>query len=203
MLKSAVASLLLILVALGDQTFYVAAMLATRYSRWLIYVGATAALLLTTVLAVIVGKAVSVVPQFEVIHNAEIALFIGCGVRLLYQAARMPANVPDAIVKQAVDVVRETELVSKPHRLEIILKAFWLTFTSGWGNLSQVGTFALAISYNQVGVAIGAILGHGFSTVIAVVAGWNLARCIPRRTLTFARGLLFLCFGIAVLMQGE
>lgn len=201
MLKAVVASLLLILVALGDQTFFVAAMLAARYSRSLIYVGATAALVSMTVLAVIVGKAASVLPQFEVIHHVEIALFIGCGVKLLYQAVRRQAF-PDAIVKQAADVVRETKPMST-HRLEIILKAFWLTYATGWGNLSQVGTIALAISYNLVGVAIGAALGHGVCTAIAVVAGWKLARRIPKRTLTFARGLLFLCFGIAVLVKGE
>jgi len=166
--------------------------------------GATAALVSTTILAVIVGKAASLIPQFDIVYDAEIALFIGCGVRLLYQAMQMPAHAYDAVVKEATDVVRATEVMLKPHRLEMILNAFWLTFLAGWGNLSQVGTIALAISYQPVGVIIGATLGHGVCTAIAVkVGGRRLVRRLPKRTLTFARGCLFLFFGVAVFIQGR
>ncbi len=205
MLRAVTASLLLILIAeSGDKTFFIAAILAMRHSRWLIYAGVIAALALITVLSIVVGKAASLLPQ-RYIYYAEIALFVGFGFKLLYEASRMPANSCNAeVVKEAVAMVKQAEskLSKKQTQLAIILEAFWLTSLAGWGNLSQVGTIALAASQNPVGIAIGAILGSGICTAIAVIEGRLLAGRISERPLTFARGCLFLFFGVAVLVRG-
>jgi putative Ca2+/H+ antiporter (TMEM165/GDT1 family) len=202
-LRAVIASLLLILVALGNKSSFIAAILAKRYSQWLIYVGAIAALAVITVLSVVVGKAASVLPQLYIIYYAKIAFFIGFGVKLLYEARQMPANFCDAIVQEAADAVKQAELKSpkQPTHLVVILEAFWLTSLAEWGNLSQIGTIALAASQSPVGVAIGAILGQGICTAIAVIGGRLLIGHF-KLTLTFARGCLFLLFGVAVLLQG-
>lgn len=204
MLSAFTAGLLLIVVSeLGDKTFFIAVILAMRHSRRLIYAGVIAALALMTILSVVVGQAVSVLPQ-SYIRYAEIALFIGFGIKLLYQASQMPAKSCDAeVVQEAKELVKQAELKLPKQQtdLAIVLEAFWLTFLAEWGDLSQIGTIALAASYNPTGVATGAIFGHGICTAIAVIGGRMLAGRISERTLTTCGGCLFLILGAAACLE--
>ncbi len=205
MLSAFTAGLLLIVVSeLGDKTFFIAVILAMRHSRRLIYAGVIAALALMTVLSVVVGQAASLLPQ-QYVHYAEIALFVGFGVKLLYQASQMPAQSCDAeIVQEATDLVKQAELKLPKQQTQmlIILEAFWLTFLAEWGDLSQIGTIGLAASYNPAGVAIGAIMGHGICSAIAVIGGRMLAGRISERTITFSGGCLLLIFGVVAWLEG-
>lgn len=143
MLSAFTAGLLLIVVSeLGDKTFFIAVLLAMRHSRRLVYTGVMAALALMTVLSAVVGQAVSILPQWY-IHYAKIALFVGFGVKLLYEASRMPVKSCDIeVVQEAKDLVKQAELKlpKRQTHLVIVLEAFWLTFLAEWGDLSQIGT---------------------------------------------------------------
>ncbi len=205
MLSAFTAGLLLIVVSeLGDKTFFIAVILAMRHSRRLVYAGVMAALALMTVLSAVVGQAVSTLPQWY-IHYAKIALFVGFGVKLLYEASRMPVKSCDIeVVQEAKDLVKQAELKlpKRQTHLVIVLEAFWLTFLAEWGDLSQIGTIALAASSNPTGVALGAILGHGICSAIAVIGGRMLVGHISERTITFCGGCLLLVFGVVACLEG-
>ena len=198
MLTAFTAGFLLIAVSeLGDKTFFIAAILAMRHSRRIVFAGVLAALTAMTVLSVLVGKAASLLPQIY-IQYAEILLFIGFGIKLLYEASRMPPQSCDAeVVKAAVAAVDKAEfrLPKRQTLMAIFSEAFVLTFLAEWGDRTQIATIALASRYNPFGVTIGAVLGHAVCALIAVVGGRMLAGRISERTLTFAGGLLFLIFG--------
>ena len=197
-LSAVTAGFLLIGVSeLGDKTFFIAAILAMRHSRGLVFAGVIAALAAMTLLSVLMGQVVDLLPPVY-IHYAEIALFIGFGIKLLYEASRMPANSCDAeVVKEAKDAVEKAEFqLPKEQTYSAILgEAFVLTFLAEWGDRTQIATVALATRYPPVGVTIGAILGHALCAAIAVVGGRMLAGRISERTLTFAGGFLFLMYG--------
>lgn len=204
MLSAFTAGLLLVGVSeLGDKTFFIAVILAMRHSRSLIFVGVLAALAVMTVLSVLMGEAVSVLPSVY-IHYAGIALFAGFGVKLLYEASQMPAASCGAeVVLEATEVVEKAEFKSLGQTpIEICLEAFVLTFLAEWGDRTQFATIALAAHNNPVGVTIGAILGHTICTAIAVIGGRMLAGQISERTLTGVGGCLFLVFGIVAWLQG-
>ncbi len=205
MLSAFTAGLLLIGVSeLGDKTFFIAAILAMRHSRRLVFAGVLAALATMTVLSVLMGQAASLLPQVY-IHYAEIVLFIGFGSKLLYEASRIPAASCDVeVVQEATDVVDKAEfkLPKQQTALEIYLEAFVLTFLAEWGDRTQIATIALAAGNNPVGVTTGAILGHAICAAIAVIGGRMLAGRISERTLTFAGGGLFLIFGVVTWLQG-
>ncbi len=205
MLSAFTAGLLLIGVSeLGDKTFFIAAILAMRHSRRLIFAGVLAALATMTVISVLMGQAASLLPQVY-IHYAEIVLFIGFGLKLLYEASRMPSASCDVeVVQEATDVVDKAEfkLPKQQTALEIYLEAFVLTFLAEWGDRTQIATIALAAGNNPVGVTTGAILGHAICAAIAVIGGRMLAGRISERTLTFAGGGLFLIFGVVTWLQG-
>ena len=205
MLSAFSAGLLLIGVSeLGDKTFFIAAILAMHHSRRLIFIGVLAALATMTVISVLLGQATSLLPPIY-IHYAAITLFIGFGVKLLYEASRMPAQSCDSqVVQEATVVVEKTEikLLKEQTQMAICLEAFVLTFLAEWGDRTQIATIALAAAEDPLGVTIGAILGHAICAAIAVIGGRMLAGRISERVLTFFGGCLFLVFGIFAYLEG-
>lgn len=204
MLTAFTAGLLLITVSeLGDKTFFIAVILAMKHPRRLVFVGAFAALAAMTILSVLLGQAASFLPK-TYIHYAEVALFLGFGVKLLYEASQLPATVDGTQADEAMETVKEAELKNRRKKtsLGVILEAFVLTFMAEWGDRTQIATIALAASNSALGVTAGAILGHGICAAIAVIGGRLIAGRISERMVTAIGGGLFLLFGVLALWQG-
>ena len=195
MLAAFTAGLLLITVSeLGDKTFFIAAILAMRHPRRWVFVGAVAALAAMTILSVIMGQIAGLMPVLYV-RGLEILLFLGFGLKLLYDASRM-SDQPDLEEQQeAIDVVKESEAKLKRHNgWAVITQAFGLTFVAEWGDRTQFATIALAAANNPYGVTVGAILGHAFCAALAVMCGRLVCGQISERTITAVGGGLFLLF---------
>ncbi|MEH1792232.1 MULTISPECIES: TMEM165/GDT1 family protein [unclassified Nostoc] len=204
MLTAFTAALLLITVSeLGDKTFFIAVILAMHHPRRLVFVGVTAALAAMTILSVLFGQAVSLLPKVY-IHYAEIALFIAFGIKLLYDASKMSATSNPEVVEEAEAAVKKAdlELPKQKTPLAIVIEAFILTFMAEWGDRTQIATIALAAGNNPIGVTIGAILGHAICAAIAVIGGKMIAGRISERQLTFVGGCLFLVFGVVAAIEG-
>lgn len=206
MLAAFTAGLLLITISeLGDKTFFIAMLLAMRHSRRLVFIGVIAALAAMTVLSVLLGQAASLLPKLW-IHYAEIILFLGFGIKLLYDAQTMGAQTPCGDeVQEAKAAIDESTLTLNPARLQqgVILQAFALTFAAEWGDRTQIATIALAASNNPWGVTVGATLGHAICAAIAVVGGRLISGRLSERTVTLLGGILFLIFGIVALIEGN
>ncbi|AVH62467.1 hypothetical protein CDG77_01925 [Nostoc sp. 'Peltigera membranacea cyanobiont' 213] len=204
MLTAFTAGLLLITISeLGDKTFFIAVILAMHHPRRLVFVGVTAALAAMTILSVLFGQAVSLLPKVY-IHYAEIALFIAFGIKLLYDASKMSATSDPEVVEEAEAAVKKAdlELPKQKTPLAIVIEAFILTFMAEWGDRTQIATIALAAGNNPIGVTIGAILGHAICAAIAVIGGKMIAGRISERQITFVGGCLFLVFGVVAAIEG-
>ncbi|MDF5708679.1 MAG: TMEM165/GDT1 family protein [Nostoc sp. S4] len=205
MLTAFTAGLLLITISeLGDKTFFIAVVLAMHHSRRLVFIGVTAALAAMTVLSVVFGQAVSLLPKVY-IHYAEIVLFIAFGIKLLYDASKMSgASCDTEVIEEAKAAVKkgDLQLPKQKTSLRILIKAFVLTFMAEWGDRTQIATIALAAGNNAIGVTTGAILGHTICAAIAVIGGKMIAGRISERQLTITGGCLFLIFGIVAAIQG-
>lgn len=205
MLTAFTAALLLITVSeLGDKTFFIAVILAMHHPRRLVFIGVTAALAAMTILSVLFGQAVSLLPKVY-IHYAEIALFIAFGIKLLYDASKMSSAACDTeVVEEAEAAVKQadSQLPKRKTSLAIIIEAFVLTFMGELGDRTQIATIALAAGNNPIGVTIGAILGHAICAAIAVIGGKMIAGRISERQITFIGGCLFLVFGVVAAIEG-
>ncbi|AFZ21224.1 TMEM165/GDT1 family protein [Allocoleopsis franciscana] len=212
MLAAFTAGLLLITISeLGDKTFFIAVILAMRHSRRLVFVGVLAALAAMTLLSVILGQIVSLLPK-HYIHFGEISLFIGFGLKLIYDACRIPAQAENTGAKEAACAVTQqseggtitmpTKAWSVSPNLALLFQAFVMTFLAEWGDRTQISTITLAASYQPLGVTSGAILGHGICTAIAVLGGRLIAGRISERVVTAIGGLLFLIFGFIAILDG-
>jgi putative Ca2+/H+ antiporter (TMEM165/GDT1 family) len=172
MLTGFTAGLLLITVSeLGDKTFFISAILAMRHPRRWVFLGAIAALAAMTILSVLVGQTASFLPRHYVKY-AEIVLFLGFGLKLLYDASRMSDD-SCAVEEQeeAMNAVKQAEmqLPQRATALAILIEAFTLTFLAEWGDRTQIATITLSAANNAIGVTTGAILGHALTILGGVL----------------------------------
>ncbi|MFW6358023.1 MAG: TMEM165/GDT1 family protein [Chroococcales cyanobacterium] len=204
MLTGFTAGLLLITVSeLGDKTFFIAMILASRYSREIVMIGVVAALALMTVLSVLIGQFATFLPE-RYITYLEISLFIGFGLKQLYDASQMSSiNDGDEEKEAAQEVQKRTKQLSdKNPQFSLISTAFLMTFLAEWGDRTQIATITLSASNPPIGVTLGAVLGHTICAAIAVIGGKMLAKHISERVLVAVGGGLFLIFAAVAWLQG-
>lgn len=203
MLTAFTAGLLLITISeLGDKTFCIAMLLAMKHSRRLVFIGVVAALAAMTILSVAMGQVVSILPKLYIWY-AEVALFIGFGLKLLYDAYKMPTCPACEDITEAKETIEQAGASRFSSSFGIIAQSFILTFVAEWGDRTQFATITLAASNNPVGVTVGAILGHTICAAIAVLGGRLVAGRISERTVTFLGGILFILFGLVAAVQGK
>lgn len=210
-----ISSISMILVSeLGDKTFFIAAIMAMRHQRLVVFSGAFGALVVMTLLSAAMGMTLpNLLPRASV-RWASTLLFFVFGVRLLRDGYNMDSEEEN---EELEEVEQELEKKSK-QSLDIDLEkdkkntsflaslqqffssVFWqswtMTFLAEWGDRSQIATIAMAAASDPYGVTLGAIIGHGLCTGLAVLGGRVLATRISERTVTLVGGTLFLIFAI-------
>lgn len=196
------ALLLITLSELGDKTFFIGVILATRHPRRWVFLGVTGALFAMTVLSVLIGQVATLFPQ-SIVQGLTVALFLGFGIKMLYDASRMRAlGGVDSEEADALAAVEQREHAIKTWTpWSVVLEAFSLTFVAEWGDRTQIATIALAAVHHPVGVVLGATLGHALCAAIAVVCGKLIAGRISERLVTFLSGGLFILFGIIAALE--
>jgi putative Ca2+/H+ antiporter (TMEM165/GDT1 family) len=187
---------------LGDKTFFIAMYLAMQHSRRLVFSAVTVALAAMTILSVALGQIASLLPASFVYH-AKIGLFLGFGLKLIYDASKMPvvANCDQVLSEAKEAVVKAEAQLGQKNALGIWLEGFLLTFIAEWGDRTQLATISLAIDNNPFGLTSGAVLGHAICAAIAVTCGKMLCGRISERQLTFIGGFLFIVFGIIAVFE--
>jgi Ca2+/H+ antiporter, TMEM165/GDT1 family len=187
-----------------DKTFFISLCLAMRYPRRWVFLGSMAALALMTVLSVLLGQAVALLPK-QWTQIGSVLLFFGFGIKLLWDAARMPPSQGVCSTEQeALEQVDGT--FGDPQALrrrigQILLKTFVMTFVAEWGDRTQFSTILLATQQDPVGVTLGGIAGHGVCAAIAVFSGKAIAGRLSERIITAMGGGLFLLFALITAVE--
>ena len=111
-----IASISVIVVSeLGDKTFFIAAIMAMRHSRLIIYVGAMSALGAMTILSALLGNIVTkFIPRIYTYYLSSI-LFAGFGVKMLKDGYEMS---PDGGTDEYEEVQHEVEKAEANDDLE-------------------------------------------------------------------------------------
>lgn len=224
------ASISVIIVSeLGDKTFFIAAIMAMRHPRVIIFLGAIAALGLMTVLSVFLGYATTVIPRKYTFYIST-ALFALFGLKMLKEGYDMDPNEGQEELEEVSAELKkkEAELQSNEGQNDvetgiirsqlrrtgftriitrlcspIFLQAFTLTFLAEWGDRSQLTTIILGSRENPLGVSIGGTIGHALCTGLAVMGGRLIAQKISVRTVTLVGGVVFLIFAASALFIGD
>lgn len=176
------------LLELPDKTALAALLLATRHRALPVFLGAAAAFVIQSVVAVVAGSLLSLLPR-EPIR-------IGAGILFLGMAALL---VRRNLHKDEADEARAVEQEEGRHRQPFIT-AFTVVFVAEWGDLTQLATAALQARYQQpVVVFVAATLALWAVSAIAVALGNRLGAWIPERPLQFAAAGVMVLVAIALI----
>jgi Ca2+/H+ antiporter, TMEM165/GDT1 family len=136
-------------VELPDKTFIATLVLSTKFRPLFVWIGVGLAFLVQTLIAVVLGKAASFLPE-TVVHVAAALMFLIGAVVLLREARSHDATEQD----------EEEDFAAKAgdaQGLKVILTSFLVLFAAEWGDLSQLLTLSLVAKYDDpVSVFIGA-----------------------------------------------
>ncbi|MEM0980719.1 MAG: TMEM165/GDT1 family protein [Cyanobacteria bacterium P01_H01_bin.58] len=195
--------LLITLSELGDKTFFIGAILAMRYPRRWVFLGVILALAGMTILSVGLGQVAALFPQ-RYVQRIAIALFLGFGLKLLFDASRSSCQgtLGDEET-EALEAINNSTRLQKSSRQwrMVVLEALSLTFVAEWGDRTQLATMTLATTNHPIGVIAGAVLGHAICAAIAITLGRVIAGCISERVLTVLSGGLFILFGLVLALD--
>jgi putative Ca2+/H+ antiporter (TMEM165/GDT1 family) len=192
------------LAELGDKTFFMALILATRHRPRHVFVGAFVALAAVTVLSLGLGYGLRELLPASVVPLLAAVLFLGFGVKLLLDAQGMAEDEAEDEEREAQSAINEAE--SRQRRSTawaVISEAFVLVFLAELGDRTMFTTIFLATApaFTLVGLLAGTLLGHALVTGLAVGAGRWIGGRIRERMLYRLSGGLFLAFGLLALRQ--
>jgi Ca2+/H+ antiporter, TMEM165/GDT1 family len=176
------------LLELPDKTALAALLLATRHRPLPVFLGAAAAFVIQSAVAVLAGSLLSLLPR-EPIR-------IGAGLLFLLMAALLVRrNLP----KEGAEEQQAVEQEEVRHRRPFVT-AFTVVFVAEWGDLTQLATAALQARYQQALVVFtAATLALWAVSAIAVMLGNRLGAWIPERPLQFAAAGVMVLVAIALI----
>ena len=167
--------LAIFVVELPDKTFLATLVLATKYRPILVWIGVSLAFLVQTMVAVLLGHAVSFLPE-EIVQAAAGLMFL-VGAVILIREGR--SHQEAAASDEEVETKEATGY-------KAVLASFLVLFAAEWGDLSQLLTISLVAKYEEpVAVFIGALSALLLVSGLAVVAGRQLQRFVKLHVLHY------------------
>jgi len=175
---------------LPDKTFVATLVLSTRFSPFPVWVGAAAAFVVQSIVAVTAGGLVSLLPK-QPVRAVTAALFLLGAIVLLRLQDESPEEEAVEIEGEVRDVARRASF------RRASLTTFGVLFAAEWGDLSQVLTAAFAAKYRDpLSVGVGATAALVLVAALGVLGGRSLLRVIPVIWIRRVAAGLFLAFAV-------
>jgi len=197
--------LLIFISEIGDKTFFIAALLAAKYGRFISFTGSIGALAVMTIISTVLGQAFHAVPSsltqgipFD--DYVAVAAFTYFGVKTLMDASKLSDGDSSGIEEEkaeAEEIVQEVTADQKRKSVvALILQTFSLVFAAEIGDRSFLSTIALSAALNPYAVALGATAAHASATGLAVLGGSFMSRYLSEKVIGYVGGSLFLVFAL-------
>ena len=167
---------------LPDKTAVAALVLATRYRPMPVFLGTALALTVQSVVAIVAGKLLSMLPARPV--------HIGAGLLFIVSAVVMWRRKGD-------DDQDGDDKKQAPTFWAAFAQTFGVVFIAEWGDLTQLGTAALAARYNKpLTVFVGATLALWAVAAIAVFVGNRAGKLLDPELTKKIAAVIFVILGI-------
>jgi putative Ca2+/H+ antiporter (TMEM165/GDT1 family) len=174
---------------LPDKTALASLMLATRLPPRQVVIGAWLAFLVQTIVAVVAGGLLQLLPETPV----RIAAGLGF---LVFAVLAWRRDTDDQVMADEAEV--QTSVGGR--RTPPWLTSFLVVFAAEWGDLTQLATAGLvAHSGKPVEVGLGAVAALWTVTVIAATAGSQLGRFLRPTLLNRVGAVLFGAIGVFII----
>jgi Ca2+/H+ antiporter, TMEM165/GDT1 family len=175
---------------LPDKTALAALVLATRSAAAPVFVGTAAALAVQSAVAVLAGRLFALLPPRPV--------HIVAGVVFLISAIVMWRK------HEEIDVGEESKEKTTPTFWRTAGSAFGVVFIAEWGDLTQIGTAALAARYNAPAIVFcAATLALWAAAGVAITVGNRAAKVLNPIVTQRVAAVLFGIVGIALIVKPE
>jgi len=181
--------LLIALAELPDKTALATVMMASRQNPRGVFLGVAGAFLVQTVVAVLGGSLLNLLPHWFV-HLVAALMFL-----VFAFASWRQSNHPE-----------EADEPGVKHKGKSFWKsagsAFLVIFIAEWGDLTQLATAALvAQTHAPLAIFLGALSGLWFSTAFTVWLGTKAKKFIKPRPLHRAAALVFAAIGLFLMWR--
>ena len=184
------------LVELPDKTFLATLVLSTRYRPLLVWLGVGLAFTVQTGVAVLLGRAVSFLPDDLVRGLAAVMFLVGAA---LLAARQARAGQAEAEAAEGAEIL---ERAAPATGWRAVLASFLVLFAAEWGDLSQLLTITLVARFDAVlPVFVGALAALLTVSALAVLVGRALTRRVPVHVLMW--GGATVCLALASLTAYE
>ncbi|MDQ1699017.1 MAG: Ca2+/H+ antiporter, family [Frankiaceae bacterium] len=175
---------------LPDKTFVAVLVLSTRFAPLPVWVGAAAAFVVQSLVAVTAGGLVSLLPK-QPVRAVTAVLFLAGAIVLL----RLQDEPPEQEAREVEEEVRDVP--RRPSFRRASLTTFGVLFAAEWGDLSQVLTAAFAAKYRDpVSVGVGATAALWLVAGLGVIGGRSLLKVIPVVWIRRVAAVLFFAFAV-------
>ncbi len=186
------------LVELPDKTFLATLVLSTRYRPLLVWLGVGLAFTVQTGVAVLLGRAVSFLPD-DLVRGLAAVMFLVGAVLLSREARQARAGQADAEAAEGAEIL---ERAAPATGWRAVLASFLVLFAAEWGDLSQLLTITLVARFDAVlPVFVGALAALLTVSALAVLVGRALTRRVPVHVLMW--GGATVCLALAALTAYE
>lgn len=185
-----VSTFILIFVAeLPDKTAFAALLLATCHHPFAVFLGAAAAFVIQSVVAVTFGSLLSLLPQ-QIVHKIAGVLFLVFAVMMWRREECDDKNVECDEEEKTVRFYKS------------ITSTFMTIFIAEWGDLTQLATATLvAKSHAPITIFTSATLALWAVTAIAVIVGNKAKHLISPKLLQRIAATAFVVVGAELLIK--
>jgi putative Ca2+/H+ antiporter (TMEM165/GDT1 family) len=164
-------------VELPDKTFVATLVLATKYRPLLVWIGVGLAFTVQTIVAVLLGHAVTYLPE-EIVRAVAAVIFLA-GAVLLFREGRSHHQASE---DEEVFAAKATAATG----WKAVLTCFLILFAAEWGDLSQLLTISLVAKYDApASVFVGALGALLVVSGLAAIAGRTLLKFISLHALHY------------------
>jgi Ca2+/H+ antiporter, TMEM165/GDT1 family len=173
-----------LLAELPDKTAIATLVLATRHKAWVVFAASASALVLQSAVAVAAGGLLAALPRRPVALTTGLVFFVSAVV--MWRKHEEPPASDGASGPPLPDG-------------RAFLRVFTVIFAAEWGDLTQLGTAALAARYARpIAVFVGSTLALWCVAGLAAFAGHRAKGSLDARLVQRAAAVLFALVGVWV-----
>jgi Ca2+/H+ antiporter, TMEM165/GDT1 family len=177
---------IIFLAELPDKTALASLFLATRHRPLPVFLGACLALAVQSAVAVAFGHVLSLFPA-KPVHLVAGVIFVGCAVAMWRRTSATEGG-GDNTPRQGF--------------LSVLATVFGVVFVAEWGDLTQIGTAALAARYHApLVVFTGATLALWSVVAIVVFLGASAGRALPPDLTKRVAAVVFAVVGAVLIVR--
>ena len=179
---------LIFVAELPDKTAFATLLMATRGNPYAIFVGVAAAFVIQSLVAVIFGSAIGLLPPKWVHLAAGILFLIFAGLALKRDQTTDEASPNTSSIPSSFSTA--------------VWNSFLVIFIAEWGDLTQLATASLSARYHDpITIFTSAILALWSVTAIAIFAGNQLKDVVSSKLLTRLSAAAFGIVGLYFMFQ--